>query len=282
MDKLSTVLNHFSISAGVFYAGNLCGLSAFPDDGIEEGHLHLIQSGCMQVVDHEGRKLTINEPTVLFFPRPAQHRLKAAARDNAQLICASVRYGTGTGNPLARALPGLIEVKLANAPMLQSTTELLFAEAFADNSGRQAMLDRLAEVFVIHLFRHVIDQHLVDGGMLAGLGHQQLARAIMAIHDNPGQNWTLEQLAELSAMSRSRFAEQFRAVVGQTAGEYIQEWRVALAQKHLKRGKQVGWVANEVGYDNASALARVFRKRTGQSPREWLLQNQPAVSSSAG
>ena len=279
MDKLSAVLNHFSISAGVFYAGNLCGLSAFSEDGIEEGHLHLLQSGCMQVFDHLGQKQLINEPAVLFFPRPAQHRLKAAARDNAQLICASVRYGTGTGNPLARALPGLIIVKLAAAPMLQATTELLFAEAFAEHSGRQVMMDRLAEVFVIHLFRHVIDHNLVDAGMLAGLGNPQLVRAIMAIHHEPGRNWSLEQLAELSAMSRSRFAEQFRLVMGQTAGEYMQEWRIALAQKHLKRGKQVGWIANEVGYDNASALARVFRKRTGQSPREWLSNNQtPAVT----
>ncbi|MEQ8409065.1 MAG: AraC family transcriptional regulator [Gammaproteobacteria bacterium] len=274
MDKLSAVLNHFSISAGVFYAGNLCGLSAFPEDGIEEGHLHLMQSGCMQVVDHLGQKQTISEPSVLFFPRPAQHRLKAAERDNAQLICASVRYGTGTGNPLARALPGLIIVKLAESPMLQATTELLFEEAFAEHSGRQVMMDRLAEVFVIHLFRHVIDNSLVDAGMLAGLGNPHLAHAIMAIHSEPGKNWSLDQLAELSAMSRSRFAEQFRQVMGQSAGEYMQEWRISLAQKHLKRGKQVGWVANAVGYDNASALARVFRKRTGQSPREWLSNNQ--------
>ncbi len=276
MDKLSGVLNHFSISAGVFFAGNLCGLNNFNPDGTEEGHLHLLQSGKLNVVDHNGKKLKISEPSMLFFPRPAQHRLMAEEEDNAQVVCATVRYGTGTKNPLANALPTLVVIKLAEAQPLQVATELLFEEAFADNNGRLAMMNRLTEVFVIHMLRYVMDTGLVEAGMLAGLAHPQLSKAISAIHEAPENNWSLETLAELSAMSRSKFAELFREHVGQTAGDYILEWRVALAQNYLKKGKPVGWIANHVGYENASALARVFRKKTGHSPRQWLASNRDA------
>lgn len=270
MDKLSEVLKHFSISAGVFYTGNLCGLSAFSDDGIHEGHLHLLEQGKMVVFDHHGNKLEIAEPAVLFFPRPAEHRLKADRKDNTQIVCASVRYGTGPQNPLANALPGLIVVRLSESPTLQAATELLFTEAFAEKDGRQTMMDRLAEVFVIHLLRYVVDQGLMEKGMLAGLANPRLAKAIMAIHAAPQQNWSLESLAELCAMSRSKFAELFKQQLGQPPGDYILEWRIAIAQNLLKRGKPVNWVANEVGYETASALARAFRKKTGQSPRQWL------------
>ncbi len=278
MDKLSEVLNHFSISAGVFYAGNLCGLSAFSEDGIEEGHLHLLEQGKMTVIDQDGTRIAIDEPAVLFFPRPAFHRLQAERRDNAQIICASVRYGTGTRNPLANALPPLIVIKLSEAPTLNAATKLLFAEAFADNDGRLAMMDRLAEVFVIHLLRYVLEQDMVSEGMLAGLTHPKLSKAIMAIHSAPQQNWSLEALAEISAMSRSKFAELFRQQIGQTAGDYLLDWRVAIAQNLLKKGRSVSWVASEVGYENASALARAFRKKTGQSPRQWLAASNTPVA----
>lgn len=278
MDKLSEVLNHFSISAGVFYAGNLCGLSAFSEDGIEEGHLHLLEQGKMTVIDQDGTRILIDEPAVLFFPRPAFHRLQAERRDNAQIICASVRYGTGTRNPLANALPPLIVIKLSSAPTLKAATRLLFEEAFTDNDGRLAMMDRLAEVFVIHLLRYVLEQDMVNEGMLAGLTHPKLSKAIMAIHASPAQNWSLEALAELSAMSRSAFAELFRQQVGQTVGDYLLDWRIAIAQNLLKKGRSVSWVAGEVGYDNASALARAFRKKTGQSPKQWLTASTTADS----
>ena len=276
MDKLSEVLNHFSISAGVFYAGNLCGLSAFPDDGIEEGHLHLLEQGKLTVIDQDGARIRIEEPAVLFFPRPASHRLKAERKDNSQIVCASVRYGTGTRNPLANALPALIIIKLSEAPTLKAATGLLFNEAFSDNDGRIAMMDRLAEVFVIHLLRYVLEQNMVHKGMLAGLSHPRLSKAIMAIHAAPEKNWSLEMLAEISAMSRSKFAELFKQEVGQTAGDYILDWRVAIAQNLLKKGRSVSWVANEVGYENASALARAFRKKTGTSPKQWLAVSTPA------
>ncbi|PCI81683.1 MAG: AraC family transcriptional regulator [SAR86 cluster bacterium] len=270
MDKLSEVLNHFSISAGVFYSGNLCGLSSFSGDGEEEGHLHLLGSGKLEVIDHNGKKIEISEPSVLFFPRPAHHRLMAEEGDKAQVVCASINYGTGCKNPLANALPALVVIKLADAPVLQFATEMLFKEAANEESGKSAMMDRLTEVFIIQLFRYVMNNDIVQQGMLSGLAHPQLSKAIMAIHEEPEKNWSLEELAERCAMSRSKFAELFKELMGQPPGDYILEWRVAMAQGHLKRGKPVGWIANAVGYENASALARVFRKKTGQSPKQWL------------
>lgn len=272
MDKLSSILNRFSISAGVFYTGGLCGLSEFDDPGAREGHLHLLNSGRLEVTDGQGRRITMEEPSLLFYPKPTRHQLIASEDDKAKVVCASIQYGTGPNNPLVNALPDVVVIPLSESSMLKSSTETLFDEAFHERSGRQVMLDRLTEIFLIQLLRYVMDSGRLSQGVLAGLAHPQLARVIMAIHQQPEKTWTLEDMTGLAHMSRSKFADEFRQLVGQSPGDYLIEWRVAVAQNLLRRGKPVGWVANEVGYENASALARVFRKKTGQSPMQWLKQ----------
>ncbi|HMW70571.1 MAG TPA: AraC family transcriptional regulator, partial [Cellvibrionaceae bacterium] len=107
-------------------------------------------------------------------------------------------------------------------------------------------------------------------GMLAGLAHPHLHRALLAIHSNPAHSWSLMELASLSGMSRSKFAEEFKTVLGQPPGDYLIEWRLGVAQSLLQKLKPVGLVAHEVGYENASVLARVFRKKLGLTPLEWL------------
>lgn len=270
MGKLSAVLARFSVTAGVFYSGGLCGLAQFGDPRVEEGHLHVLHRGRLRLSAGGRGDATLSEPTLIFVPRPLEHRLIADASDDAHVVCASVRYGTTANNPLANALPPVVTVPLAAAPRLHAAATWLFEEAFGDDSGRQVMLDRLTEILVVQLLRHCIERGSTDGGMLAGLAHPQLARALMAMHADPARAWSLEELAGLCLMSRSRFAEEFRATVGQPPGDYLIEWRVGVAQSLLRKGKPVGWVANEVGYETASALARVFRKKTRYSPREWL------------
>ncbi len=127
----------------------------------------------------------------------------------------------------------------------------------------------MCEILIIQFLRHVLSSNLVDGSLLAGLAHPRLSQSLDAIHCQPEKNWTLVELADKAAMSRSRFAAEFKAVVGQTPGDYLSGWRIEVTKGMLRQDKSVGWVANEVGYENASALARVFRSKTGQSPEEW-------------
>ncbi|WP_344795801.1 AraC family transcriptional regulator [Litoribacillus peritrichatus] len=276
MDKLSAVLNQFSITTGVFYSGKLCGTSSFDSTKEQEGHLHFLESGSMRVTTPSGKLLNITEPSVLFYPKPSVHELRAEQGDDANVVCATIRYGTGSNNPLANALPPFVAITLSDDVALKNTAQWLFEEALQKRQGREAIMNRLTEIFLITLLRHAMDSDLVDQGLLTGLAHPQLAKVITALHARPSENWTLQEMASLATMSRSKFIETFKEKVGYSPGDYLLEWRVGVAQTLLKKGKPVGWVANEVGYENASALARVFRKKTGQSPREWLTLNQVA------
>lgn len=148
--------------------------------------------------------------------------------------------------------------------------EVLFREAFTRACGRQQVVDRLFEVVVILILRALLNGGRVESGMLAGLSHPRLARAIVAMHEAPARAWTLDALAKRAGLSRSQFAAVFAQVVGAAPGEYLARHRIAVAQDLLRRGRPVKLVASEVGYGSASALSRAFSARCGRSPREWL------------
>jgi AraC-like DNA-binding protein len=79
-------------------------------------------------------------------------------------------------------------------------------------------------------------------------------------------------------MSRARFAAHFRKVVGITPFDYLTSWRLGIAQTMLRKGNSLKLIAAAVGYTNATALTRVFTKRLGMSPSDWLSRSRPQPS----
>ena len=137
------------------------------------------------------------------------------------------------------------------------------------------LADRLFEVVVLQLLRWLLDhpqQAGVRPGLITGLSHPRLARALAALHDAPGEPWTLSRMADRAGMSRTAFATAFREVVGQTPADYLSGWRIALAQSRLREGRPVKALADELGYANPSALSRAFAAKVGLAPRDWLAQ----------
>ena len=270
-DKLISILKYFSLKARVFQNGPLCHTASF-DANLGLGYIHVLQSGDLSI-ETPGHPVTLlEEPSLFFYMNPTSHRLKPVD-DQVEMVCASFDFGTGLNNPLAIALPDMQIVKLAQTPSLNSTLQLLFNEAQTHRAGQQAMLDRLMEVVIIQLLRELIDKQHLKTGLLAGLAEPRLAKAITAIHDQPGHPWTLHNLAEVAGMSRARFASRFHEVVGTTAGNYLSAWRIGVAQSLLRRGKSMPLIADAVGYANASALSRAFSAQVGVSPAKWKKLN---------
>jgi AraC-like DNA-binding protein len=267
-DRLAELLKCFELRARVFQAGPLC-QSARYDAGDGLGHIHVLHSGVLQVESSNHPSLLIDEPSLFFYMNPTSHRL-VPKHTQVDMVCASIEFGAGLHNPLARALPDVVLIRLRDLPSLGMTLQLLFTEAGEQHCGRQTVLDRLIEVVVIQVLRDLMDEQRLQVGLLAGLADPRLAKAINAMHAEPARSWSLETLAAAAGMSRARFAARFREVVGMTPGSYLGEWRLGVAQSLLRKGKSVQLVADVVGYGSASALSRAFRAQVGETPTEWL------------
>lgn len=277
MDRLSLLLQRFTLSAGVFYTGQICGVHHFERD-TQRGHVHLIKRGPVTLTGGLEGTLAITEPTLLFLPRPDAHRLIADERDGADVVCASIQFGGGGRNPITDSLPPTVLVPLADLPGAQALLDLLYDEAFTEHCGRQAALDRLCELLLIRLLRYCLDRGLAQGGTLAGLADPRLAKALVAVHADATRAWELSDMAQLAGMSRARFAVHFREVVGDTPADYLATWRVTLAQGLLRAGRPLKHVALDVGYGSASAFTRAFIRKTGEPPTHWLRRLDESAS----
>ncbi len=276
-DRLVSLLQQFDLSAQVFHTGALCDQVQFDAaDGV--GFIHTLKQGQVTVETHGQARLDIQAPAVLFYLKPTSHRLIPSLSAGTELVCGSIDFGAGCENPLTQAVPSPLVIPLDGENRIHLTLELLFAEAFEDHCGRQAAMNRLCELLVIQLLRHLMDQGDIDVGVLAGLADPRLVKALNAMHDDPAHPWTLDSLAEKAGMSRARFAVNFRDTVGMTPGDYLTAWRLAMAQSLLRKGKPVNLIAHQVGYSGPAALARVFNARLGASPSQWLKQSRQSIT----
>ena len=279
-DRLSSLLERFRVRAHLFHTGPLCGVTHFAA-APGRGFLHVLRRGEM-VVTHQPRvgapeRLEVREPTLLFYARPLEHFFHNAPVDGSDFTCAALDFDGGASHPLARALPPLVVLPLSAVEGLQQSLDLLFAETDRLRCGHRVLADRLFEVVLLQLLRWLLDhpgEARMPPGLLTGLADPRLARTLTAVHEAPGQAWSLAQMADQAGMSRSAFAARFKAVVGETPADYLAHWRLTLAQAHLRSGRSIKAIAHELGYANPSALSRVFAQKLGQTPRAWLVSRR--------
>ncbi|WP_349740601.1 AraC family transcriptional regulator [Roseateles cavernae] len=277
IDRLSSLLERFKVRARLFHQGPLCGISRFPAEP-GRGFLHVMRRGELELrhgAKHSElpRRLLVTEPTLLFYPRPLAHQFRNPPEDGSDFVCAELEFDGGALNPLVRALPPLVVLPLARVEGLGLSLQLLFSETERLRCGQRLLADRLFEVVLIQLLRWLIDHPAEAGvqpGLITGLADPRLARALVALHEAPGEAWSLAAMAGRAGMSRSAFAAHFKAVLAQTPAHYLADWRLTLAQSRLRQGRPVKQIADELGYASASALSRLFSQRLGRSPRQWL------------
>lgn len=119
-------------------------------------------------------------------------------------------------------LPSIIFHEL-NGDALSDTVTWLFKEVGSVGLGQKSIVSKLCDILLIQLFRKLTEERWIIQGMLA-------------------------LTAEHAAMSRSKFADLFRATIGQTANDFLTDLRIFMAQQLLSQDKPVGFIANKVGY----------------------------------
>lgn len=198
-----------------------------------------------------------------------------------------VHHGDPEGEPDFRSLGGTFRIARVNEALLgllpdtihiraaESDTSrlariinLIMEEYAADRPGRDMILERLVEVMLVESLRwRSVGDDTLSAGLLAGMRDAPLAGALRAMHSDVKRGWTVAELAKQAGMSRSAFAARFVTTVGQAPMEYLSQWRMSLAQDALSRGdKSLDRVAEEIGYESASAFSTAFRKRLGCAP----------------
>ncbi|WP_104029190.1 AraC family transcriptional regulator [Vibrio jasicida] len=271
MDLLSQLMKHFSIRTGVFYSGHLCGISSFQAEHHNRGHLHVLNAGELILTSANEKAQKLTEPCIVYLPNNTPHRIEG--NEETELVCANVDYRGGQINPLLSVLPDVVVIPFNAVPNLTPVLDMLSSEARGNGIGQEFLLDKLSDTLMALIFRYLIEEKQIEHGLFAALAHPRLAPVVTAIHQLPARHFHLNELASLAAMSRTQFIETFKQAVGETPGDYVQKWRVSVAQSLLLQNKPLNWVSDEVGYNSYSGFSRAFQNVSGMSPRQWI-QNQ--------
>ncbi|MHB1057005.1 MAG: helix-turn-helix domain-containing protein [Rhodanobacter sp.] len=100
--------------------------------------------------------------------------------------------------------------------------------------------------------------------------HGWLPRVLERLHDNPLATPSLQELATLAGVHPAHLARRFQQAQGVSVGEYQRGLRIGLARKALAEdSRPIAAVAAEAGFADQSHFARVFKRMTGQTPRDF-------------
>lgn len=104
---------------------------------------------------------------------------------------------------------------------------------------------------------------------------EAIHRAMSYIREHMDREITLEELLRLTGMSKSHFSRNFKKITGKTFVTYLNDMRIESAKKYLVETRQpIYWIASQVGYADEHYFRRIFRERTGITPKQYREDNQ--------
>jgi AraC family transcriptional regulator len=113
---------------------------------------------------------------------------------------------------------------------------------------------------------------LVTVSALKGKGktmHYQdrLHRVLTYVFENPGEDLSLDRLADIAAMSRFHWHRVFHAMTGETCAQMVRRVRLhAAAGRLVRESTAVDKIARDCGYPNPRSFAQAFRQSYGMTP----------------
>jgi AraC-like DNA-binding protein len=148
----------------------------------------------------------------------------------------------------------------------------MLEDEYADEAqiDRNLVIRRLAETMAINYSRRAFADRRAPAQAPQEPPHPQLIAAINAFLRAPEQAWNLTDLAKAAGMSRSRFAEEFKLVTGETPARVISRLRLtAIARRIASTTLSVEAAADEAGYSSSAAFVRAFQREFGETPARW-------------
>ncbi len=247
---------------------------------LDTGTILLIPHGSEHHLGHPDPNHSLSTPQ-----RPPHQSISFVKNDNmllhigtghsqAVVLAARCMVNMELSRPLLAALPDsflLHSEDHATPPWLQLGLQFLGLEAIRDRPGRDILLNRLASMLFVECVRDYVEQLPQDSeSWLIALRDPTLTPALSAIHDRPDHPWTVAELASITHMSRSSFAERFTEIIGQPPLSYLSAHRLRVAAYYLTQSyESIARISERVGYSSEAAFSQAFKRQYEKSPSQF-------------
>lgn len=206
--------------------------------------------------------------------------LKGDGDSEASLILIECKYDKAMIRPLLSVLPSILpevnDEDDGRFEVIDVEIRLLTLEAEHERMGKTAVINHWASIMMIECLRVYIESlPEATENWLKAMKDPFLTKALVAMHEMPSENWTINKLAEVAGMSRSSFAQRFKEVVGIPPLTYLMDYRLRLAARYLRlQQNSIGRISGLVGYASDSTFSQAFKRVYGISPKAYRQQYQ--------
>ena len=173
---------------------------------------------------------------------------------------------SGSYGPLHGLTRPVVE-DLSDFPVVSTAFAALLEEVSAPREGTRPLTSALMKACLVVLLRQHLEASRMAGTAPAVFGDRRLSRAVAAILNFPAAAHSLTSLAKEAGMSRSAFAQEFKAALDLTPMEFVARVRLDVAHRLLETtGLPIEGIAATVGFNSRSHFSRLFRNHYGTDP----------------
>jgi len=303
-DGLSQLLLRLTVNSTIYCLSHMSSPWGFRVGSRARPAFHLLTAGSAWLeVEEQPDPIRLNAGDLVILPRGEGHVVRDSRKSPVQwldriledtppvdghlsyggtgevseLLCGAFAVDQMTGRPLLEALPTVVHLRGSEgrAPeWLVGLIRMIAAEMTSSRPGSEAVVTRLTDALLAQALR----QCLIDAdraiGKATAVSDPQVARSLRLIRDHPDRAWTVPQLAAAVSMSRSAFAERFRAATGETPMQHLTRYRMSRAAEYLRATKAgVREIARMTGYDSEVSVTKAFKRQFGISPGAYRKAN---------
>ena len=183
------------------------------------------------------------------------------------LLCGAISASHGGALGLFDLLREPMIESFSEGVVVRPVFELMLAEVANPGLGTQAMTEVLMKQCLIALLRQHLTRDDASSPVFSALHHPRLARAVLAVIENPAAPHSVESLASLAGMSRASFAGHFSQAFQQGPIDFVQKVRLRIAARLLTTTDlPLKVIAQSTGYAGSTPLSRAFRGAYGTDP----------------
>ncbi|WP_040156322.1 AraC family transcriptional regulator [Mobilicoccus massiliensis] len=147
--------------------------------------------------------------------------------------------------------------------------KLMQEEAAHLSVATSSVLVRLVDLLFIDAVRRWVADSEAHGWARAVLD-PVVGAALHLFHDEPGHQWTLQEVADRVGTSRTSLSRRFQLLVGEPPMTYLRQWRLTRAATLLAQEEaSVATVARRSGFADPFEFSAAFSKKFGLPPSRY-------------
>lgn len=239
-----------------------------------EPFLHVVLRGTVKYqVETKGRLLgfTSRPGTIFILPRGTVDEVnwagpthRAAVAIHPQLLTGALEETVHQGDVELREHWDLVD------PHISALVTEMAADLRDSSPAGIIYGEALANALAVYLVRRYAVRRITPTLYKGGLSAYRLKRVLDYISDNLESEISLSDLATIAGMSPHYFSELFKQSIGRSPHNYVLLQRVERAKQLLRDPKRsIIEVGLDVGFQNPSHFARMFRKIEGTTPSRF-------------